>query len=285
MLNAQKLGLAANTPVETQVQVTDGFVVSGATIPGGNRFYFANGSFDSHTLYTQVGWTDGDDDWKVYWDTDHWVVGTANDASDVASPGGAEPWLATWSAPTLTHPAVQQLAAPSTAQGGVFVSGGTQDGIYSKRGTANGRDYGNLLGTSDDNTSSSYTWDGVDRWRIFDVGGETLYYSLSDVATPDLATNWKNASDDSPAGIAVTSVTQGEVVAGFSFNGVNFQVNGSNDGCNIYADILGVAESIQRAGGAWSAGGAAEGSAFPWQNGSTGVRNDVASEANWEVVP
>lgn len=89
----------------------------------------------------------------------------------------------------------------------ILVSGGTQDGVYSKRGTVEGKDYFELLGVSDPDpgvTRSCY-WNGI-QFSITTEGGDIIYYSLSDVATPNLATNWKNASDNSPASIIVNGL-------------------------------------------------------------------------------
>jgi hypothetical protein len=225
----------------------------------------------------------------------------------------------------VTHPAVQQLVAPSTEQGGVFVSDGTQDGIYIIGDNYNGRPRLNLLGSALNGESQSITWNAfgfANKWTIFNADeGDPLYYSLSNVATPDLATNWKNASDDSPASITVTSVAQGKLDAGVQVTGAgtsSYNAPYSNRGISgskawfFYnkvgeattdPDDVPPAHCIARDEDEWIINGVVGVSGyateddpnpywFPFddpvyvlQSGSapapTVTRNDVCSEANW----
>lgn len=99
------------------------------------------------------------------------------------------------------------IEAPPSPSTDLLVSGGTQDGVYTRRGTHGGKDYFNLTGQPDDDAAYSIQWGMnpalVPAWVIFDENTNGLYYSISTVATPDLATNWKNFDDDSPADITV----------------------------------------------------------------------------------
>lgn len=333
LTNVQKLSLPANTPVGTQVSVSDGFVVSGAGVGanglplddfyaplqgvtfGGKQVYRAKtlasaGGLTNHVIYTGASWlfSDTPDD--------------TGDYGQIAAEGNEDyPWQANWSVatptvPTLTHPAVQELAAPSTAQGGVFVSGGTQDGIYTKRGTTAGKDYFNLLEAPNDLGFSEIFWGGG-KWNITDADSEFAYYSTSVVATPDLASNWKNFSDNTPASITVTSVSLGELNAGVTVAGAGtatsnggFVRNGTRLGFPKYSkDALGrdikfniftapfvvVGWSIDEPDIDSASYRAEVEEAFPWlpvwilDTGDlpvpTFTRNDVASEANWQLVP
>jgi hypothetical protein len=132
LTNAQKLSLPSSTSVGTQVSVTDGFKVSGA----GAGFYCDSGTTaNSKPVYFLTGATPNDAITNsVSWDLDSlsWIIWDQYGSDPVASANQdvAFPWLATFDTATLTHPAIQTLMTPSTSQGGVFVSGGTQDGIY-----------------------------------------------------------------------------------------------------------------------------------------------------------
>lgn len=301
LTNAQKLALdPVTTPIGKQVSVTDGFVVSGAGTTSFNDFYFASGTSGGRTRYEPLSY--GSTGNECLWNgASSWILSSFYYSDNVA-----EPWLGTWTkdsdgdppVPTLTHPAIQQLTAPSTAQGGVFVSGGTQDGVYTKRGQWNSKDYFVLLGVHDGgdppDSAGSIGWilnslgdfgigPETPSWIFFDAGFSPLYYSLSNVATPDLATNWKNASDDSPASITVASVTVGQLVSGWKLGSVVYQVNGAQNGRNLLSDVLGVAPSIGWDTTKWT-NGTTNGSgntAFP----DIGTADPVASESNWGPVP
>lgn len=334
LTNAQKLSLPENTPVGKVVSVTNGFVVSGL---GDSRdgFYFDSGTIqDGNPFYVHAGYTGADNDWYVKHTAldngDGWTLGSASGSnsdthSAIAPTFGSFPWEFSWTDSTagvitLTHPAIQTLTAPSTAQGGVFVAGGTRDGVYPKSEASNaGKDYFVLLGVDDDPTNGAITWwnnindqfgigPSSAGFAIEDANGAgPIYYSNSDVATPDLASNWKNASDDSPASITVTSVSVGELNAGVTVaaagsgaaNGV-FPVNGNLAGRNQFSR-LGAALDLNwdaPDGGIWQFGSSYYNStdnvAFPYQatfmeqDGSapapTVTRNDVASEANWSTL-
>lgn len=201
-----------------------------------------------------------------------------------------------------------RLLAPSMAQGGVFVSGGTQDGIYQIEGIDNGKSYYPILGYVEDDPFIYWDTDGTPRWVILHPSGDgELYYSTSDTLTPDLATDWKNASDDSPAGITVTSVTQGELDAGVTVAGAG---SNSYNGTFLNATHLGVVSTgytnyevnVFNALGTWlilnieedTGYSATAPGTFPWEvsyTAETGdtpaptvTRNDICAPNNWEVV-
>jgi len=394
LTNAQKRSLPPNTPVGKRVQVTDGFVASGFGDARDGLWIFSEGAY--YHIDNSSGEVLGSfhDTGGGHW---AWSLGEGEPMASDDS-GATNPWDSTWTGAglTLTHPAVQELTAPSTEQGGVFVSGGTQDGVYTDRGI-DGRRYYNLLGQPDSAPSGDgnygVSWDGVDRWTIRDETGAVLYYSLSDVATPDLAgtdkaamfdlaseevltmrgtlngkpyynalgrpdgvhndalswtgaawvryqsdgttaatstddvatpdlatfdntevsnISWLDASDDAPADIAVTSVSQGELDAGVTVEGA-----GSANVNRIYLRS-GAETGMPR----WSGLGGENAErivanipieqpyairndldenyqsdtmvALPWNApfsvtdglppAPTVTRNDVASEANWQIV-
>ncbi len=305
--NVEKLSLDPATPIGQIVRVSDGFVVSGFG-DARDGFYFLLVGIDPppdpNVFIKAYPYTGDGTDTRAYSDGT-WHIG--NDAlgyDDATSSGGTNPWDKTYSGLTLVNPVVQELNAPSTAQGGVFVAGGTIDGGYSKRGTINSRDYFNLLGAPDNNGFSQCDWEpsGVKGagWYFFDADSNPIYYSLSDVATPDLATNWKNASDDSPASITVTSVTEGELAAGIIIPGATAVINGNTNGRRAYISIHGGETNgitswdpaLNHGDGVWictfTPGEINFGNvAFPWQGtpvSDTTIRDDVASESNWEVT-
>lgn len=184
-----------------------------------------------------------------------------------------------------------QYNAPATTQDGAFVSGGTQDGVYTKRGISDDKDFFNLLGVSDNKSTSSITWvpGVVDSWRLRDQDGVDQYYAPVDVATPDLVHDWKNASDDMSAAINVVSVSVGELVAGLRIGADTYKVNSDLNGRNKYSDVLAVATDTTWDTVKWAKGiiSINHGNvAFPWQGTPDVVnaRNDIASEANWSVV-
>lgn len=256
LTNAQKLSLDPATSVGTQVAVSDGFYVSDAGSDEMNGFWFPSGTGFNNTVAYQnaAGGTcflnEDPNQWSFYTSDGNFYTSAEGDTPDT-------PWLVTlWilgghganPLPTLTHPAIQRLAAPSTAQGGVFVAGGTQNGVYEVDGTVNGKNKYQLLGGSA-GSQACYWFSGGSKWII--LNGDPLYYSLEDVATPDLVTVWLKASDDTPAlGLTVTSVTQGELDAGLTVAGAGaadvshtvevdgyYSVRGGAYGRNFYVMI------------------------------------------------
>lgn len=192
--NTQKRGLSPSTPVGTKVSVNDGFVVNGSDADDG--FYYADGgTSNSRATYTSPSAPTGG---KIAWGGSQWT----ND-NGVNFGTGLNPWTSAVDA-TVTHPAIQQLAAPpSTAQGGVFVSGETQDGVYTKRSGEsypfNGKDAFVILGVNDGGNPeiSGVAWTAnvngdfgsgpnSSGFAISDDGGGLLCYSPSNVVTPDL---------------------------------------------------------------------------------------------------
>ena len=109
-------------------------------------------------------------------------------------------------------PAPQQLGA-------LIVSGaGALDGIYlDSHFLANGKpsainggfalNYSHNL--NDDGASGATAAAG---WLLIDQNSGPVYYSESDVASANLATNWKNASDGTATSITVTAATSADVI-------------------------------------------------------------------------
>jgi hypothetical protein len=87
--------------------------------------------------------------------------------------------------PTMTNAQKLSLTLVPVAQqtGAIKVSGGTQDGIWKVVGN-NGRSIYLLLGQDPETSTFAVYWNGSE-WNLDDDTG-TIYYSLSDVATPDL---------------------------------------------------------------------------------------------------
>ncbi len=187
--NVEKLSLPIDTAVGTQVSVSDGFYVTGFG-DARDGFYFPYGDAEvTHTYVKGLPFAGDGTDIRSYLDTEDtgkWVIGSDGLGYTFADAAlGTYPWEATYTGLTLTHPAIQELAAPSSVQGGVFVEGGTQDGVYSDIGeTSHGRFSLNLLG----NVGFQIRWndEGTPRWEIVS-GGDLVYYADGDVATPDLA--------------------------------------------------------------------------------------------------
>ena len=303
LTNADKLLLPANTPVGTRVDVTDGFYLSGfGDVTDG--YWYQEGTLNGKPFYRKHGLIN---DSSVAYDSGRWFIYAGDDGGSVenaASGNEASPWLASWPTALFINPAPQILVAPSTALGGVFVSGGTQDGIYIRLQGAP-KDRFILLGAVED---FSIFWHvALALWIIADgKSGEALYYSSSNVAAPDLASDWLDTNDN-PASITVTAITLGELNAGVSVAGsaqssVNVPhvvdptgANGFPEGRFYYVPLTGNNDGLSVNVGFWSwAGdpGSVDAPAFPWEadwspNASvpTVARNDVASEANWQPAP
>lgn len=323
--NVQKLSLSPDSPVGTQVSVSDGFYVSGTDYPIASILGFfapTGATVNDRPEYANKERTY----YSVFNST--WIL-SEGQASDPVGNGqdvfigdnGTNPWDCIWSGgalgsensnPTLTHPAIQQFNAPSTAQGGVAVLGGTQDGVYIIGiGLSNGKAFYKLLGSgdSDPDITLEVSWAG--QWNIFNQSGTGLYYSLSDTLTPDLATNWKNASDDSPASITVTSVSVADLVAGVWISNAGtsvvngpYPVSGNGTGLNAYTTFpLDTGASIFAVDTQWGLSDSngdyykvdPRAHAFPWQehwslntDGTnpipTFIRDNVAAESNWGAV-
>lgn len=302
--NVEKLSLDPSTAVGTQVSVSDGFVVSGFG-DARDGFYFPSPA-DSTIFIQRLPFLGDGTDTRAYSDGT-WHIGDDNNGyTDADSSGGANPWDTTYAGLTLTHPAIQALQSPSSVQGGVFVAGGVVDGVYSARGLANSKEYYDLVGTGSygDNVNggnSEVNWQsdlhaigivGVFQpgWVISDDGGNPIYYSTSVVATPDLASNWKNASDDSDASITVTSVAAGQIAAGIKTDTDTFVVNGSLNGRLSYSEVTAGVKTFS-----WSLNHGVEWEdetatnvnggnvAFPFDGTPevTLTRDDVASEQSW----
>lgn len=81
------------------------------------------------------------------------------------------------------------------------------NGVYTPRGTANGKPYYNLLGEPDDPTAKGISWDsGESQWFMGDIVNidDAFYRSTDDVAFPWLAT-WLVNAGVGPAPIVTES--------------------------------------------------------------------------------
>jgi hypothetical protein len=81
----------------------------------------------------------------------------------------------------------------------VEITEGSAKGIYTQRGTENGKPYYNIFGLPTSTTNNVIVWTGSS-WEIVRTAS-LLYDSLEDVATPDLVTEWgeNNAAVFMPA--------------------------------------------------------------------------------------
>ncbi len=310
LTNAEKLSLPAGTTVGTRVRITDGFKVIDSGEDGCNGFWYPVGLSNGKQSYKIAGNTHSICIWIP---ETGWLMTDIQDDTKYESLEDVEfPWLVeTWNetsgalpVPRISNPVVQALQSPSSAQGGVFVSTGfnaeTFIGIHTISGTLNGRSVFSLLGSDG---SVYFQWSGT-RWELYDDNADGLArYSLSNVATPDLASNWKDASDDSSASLTVSSVTQGELDAGVTVSG------GSAGEAGVLLASTSPGIPFNSYSGAFNGGTgsiATEGfddwimsssfaapvlHPFPWQEdwssnspAPTVARNNVASEANWSNV-
>ncbi len=306
--NVEKLSLPLDTSVGTPVAVSDGFYVTGFG-DARDGFYFPNGERNSHPRYVKTTPFVAETDPQFGADADSppvWAFTTDNFESVQGGGAAEQPWEANgWDVTvpplTLTHPALQQLASPdNTTKAAMFVDA---LGIFSKRGNDGTKDTFNLVGQPDSSGSGAagaIYWQTVNddfptaRFIITDTG-DPVYYSLSDVATPDLATDWKNASDDSDASITVTAMTAGELSAGFKAIIADveytYQSSGSENGRGKFVDVTGNLGPVS-----WRE----QDFAFKWFGDDLGVlnlgnvstpdkgspevscqRNNVAAEPNW----
>lgn len=325
LLNLEKLSLPADTAVGTQVSVTDGFYVSahGDELDGFFRYRGTGLIYDKipdPTGLVAANRAPGGD-WFFYNGSGESHVFSASEFNGVDYPWQVGVWIDDDSNPvsiTLAHPAVQQLAAPGAGQGGVFVSGGTQDGVYPIASTRNGKTNYVILGAGDpsDDSITSVAWlldittclgggtsvpSPSPGWVVRGADAFAIYYSFSNVATPDLASDWKNAIDDSPASITVFSLTLGAITKGIVCDDLVFQNKGDVFNRRAVYVCLSMGVYLVNFDGTWNktdapnAGGTLMASsdndkATPdladWTTSGLTVTADyVAAEANWEAVP
>lgn len=303
VINVEKLSLSHATAVGAQVSVSDGFY---STPSGGESAFFApfagrgglTSTLNERPVWGQVTGENIGSVFYAYTGTAWANIDAAGDDSGYENPDSAAngnedyPWLANWSGSNgnyvLANPALQQLTSADTSPGAVFVP---TLGIFTPRGDHGGgkQDF-TLLGLEwpSGPGPNTFIWNGDEaRWELYDGDGNLQIYSLSDVATPDLASNWKNASDDSDASITVTSVTAGDLTAGFKIGSDTFVASGSNNGRNAYKDVLGVAGEIDWTGSVWHSPDLDDVNlgnvAFPWLGTPevTVTKSNVAAEENW----
>lgn len=317
------LSLPSDTPVGTQVNVTDAFQFSGA-VGGSAGFYYPYGTDSGKVKYQLAGGLPDQD--RTQWDSAEvaWLVVNNGELHFFSTDDVEFPWLVTtWQAssgsgtPTTINPVLQELQTPSTAQGGVFATGAGDaafSGIYTVRGTSNTKPFYNLLNQGDEPGVSGIDWRALGGilgtgWAITDDSGTIGYYSVDAVATPDLATTWISLTASNPAP-TVTSITQGELAAGISLAGAgSSQMNGpqlaSPDGVRNRYDWTPNFNTSVWDIGTWFLNNTDSVSgigysipsevAFPWQAPSFSVedgtppapsvdRNDVAAVLNWQTV-
>jgi hypothetical protein len=91
---------------------------------------------------------------------------------------------------------------PSAPTGNMIVSGAGSvgiNGVYTPRGTSNGKTFWNKENfTSDSPIESSISWSGS-VWGIYTEGSDLDYFSADDVATPDLVNTWQVVEGQPPA--------------------------------------------------------------------------------------
>ncbi len=297
-LNPAKLSQAIDLAVGSQFSVTDGFYLHEG---GQDYFYFTNGTEPSGGSAPDIEkYTAADPARSASNGNLTWRWNNVNDATAGGAWGdnaGNYAGLADdsvthfWDTPvevidhtyTLTHPALQALAAPdNTTKAAMFLKDSLHDGLYIPDGD-NWRSF--------ENSEMRFQPVGDEPfgWQFRDDGGP-IYYSLSVVADPSLASDWKNASDDSDAAITVTSVSAGELAAGLMLLDVPYQANGSELGRVKYTRVDGLTGFIvwtANHGGEWEDN---NGFAINTGNVSTPdkgtpevscLRDDVAAEENW----
>ncbi len=205
-----------------------------------------------------------------------------------------------------------RFSAPSSDEVAVFVNtadGAAGRGIYTNRGSINGKPYFNLIGFSNSVTDYAIYWDGS-RWNI-SVESVAVAISYDEVDNPWEAT-WKN-EEGSMGAIAIV-VAQGELDAGITISGAG---NSGADGIlvNINTPMNGFPVWNKVATGdntvlSHDAGGTyyyydeftvsyqymtTDNVAFPWSSNNwdvyvgsppapTIVRNDIASPSNWTQI-
>lgn len=88
------------------------------------------------------------------------------------------------------------------------------NGVYTVRGTANGKPYYNLVGQADNVAQSSIWWNSV-QWTITSAFATDLYFATDDVAFPWLVPGWTadNGSNPTPT-VAHTTLSAVEVLIG-----------------------------------------------------------------------
>lgn len=209
--NEEKLSLdPINTRVGTKARISDAFIIRSANNIGAttaiNGAYFktirhfpnlnlSDGIFNDKPYYVHESGL-----WVVYWNSAAWLV---NDIDAAIGPFSCDeaytmhPWGTTWFAPynivgdsiiNPIYPALQEFTGTSNKQGGVLVTGEPYPGIYYKTSYINGKP---RFMMSNNKTILFIQWDG-ERWALYNANTDIdIIFSSSDVATPDLATDWK----------------------------------------------------------------------------------------------
>ena len=87
--------------------------------------------------------------------------------------------------------------AEYSAANGTYVESGTNDGKPSY--------------VHESNSDYVILWDNIDAaWYVYDAANFTWgYYSLSEVATPDLCSSWTDGLTETPSSLTVTAAPSG----------------------------------------------------------------------------
>jgi hypothetical protein len=211
---------------------------------------------------------------------------------------------------------IEQYTGPDLTVAAVFVTGAgslSANGIYAQTSTSNDKPFYTKIG--DGNLTISW---GGGAWHIRDDTSDDLYISEEDVAFPWLVIAWTLVNDGVEPSPALSSVTQGELDAGCTVAGA-----GSSDADGKYTkrgnylsrpfyNKIGHATTTPAVDTLTSvvwwdndnfvlkiSDGSSKyqenaDSALPWigvwegqpvdDPAPTVTRNDIASDANWEVV-
>ncbi len=225
LTNAEKLSLPANTPVGTEVMVSDweaaglagphqrlkapstaqvGFSILGAGIATANGIYTESGTTGGKSSY--IG---GPFSFVVEWITDHWEIRDDGDLGVIYSSTDdvAKPWLVmTWikeTAGELPLPTTAVLTQGDWDAGTSFTGAGNASAnvTLTPRGTYYSRPYYNKVGSPttipEEDTLADAVWWDADVF-VQKVGTVTTYNANTDSVFPWLA-SWSGQPADEPA--------------------------------------------------------------------------------------
>ena len=261
--NAEKLQLATSTQISQKVRISDGFVVSGTTGGVANGFWVENGTENGAPKYSRVGNNPFDRDKVVFFGTGFgWGIRINDSNYEIAGTAtiNQKPWEIAWATATITHPAVQELVAPSDS----FSLDGdqgelrhntlyrktdqtivlTDSGITLSNGIYNQRPY--FLG---ENGFSVIFYDAVyNGWALADTETGSLLANSDTQTVSDLPYNLDftnggvNTPSQSltpilvnPAGISVVQSGSNAIVSGTALLNGTYTPNGTQNGLPRFA--------------------------------------------------